>query len=221
MENKVMYYAIKNLKKCLLLLTIIAGFLCLSIGRVNGETGAELLILNNNKYDVNIIKFKQIEYVGQCAGVIISPEIVNAKFNYPPIPPGVNTRVIIKNVTKGIDGNPYPYTDREYGNNNRYSQSFDIKINSSHKESTFSVLEGENQLEFTIKDDNKVIAQGLFNLQVSIQDLGVFSHNKTCYEEVECREEYNEYYDNDGKNRGNRRRINRQVCYPVHKCYCR
>jgi hypothetical protein len=187
--------------------------------KVQAESSAELLIFNGKNFDANLIKFKRTDYVGQCPGNVFLQETVKGKFSYPDIPPAENRRVTISNVTKGLDGNPFPYTDREYSRG-RYSENFEIKLNPEHKDSAFAVIEGGNNLEFQIKENDKILGKGTFLVNVQVENLGVFKRDRVCESELSCRNEYDSRYDSRSKRGGYTGRL-REVCYPVTRCYCR
>lgn len=190
--------------------------------KVNAE-GAELQVKNGNTYDINAIFFKRAEYVGQCPGTGITPGVVKARFVSRATPTAPKRRVTIKNTTEGISTDPYPFTDREYAKS-EYSQGFDISFGDKHKGRTFSVLEGENNLEYEIRDREKVVELGSITAEVSVEDLGVFSRDVVCEDKVVCKDEtYYDYDDDDDKsmNRKPRRRERtRRVCRTVNECNC-
>lgn len=179
--------------------------------------GAQVLVSNGSSADVNMIKFKRIEYVGQCPGVVLSPGTRQSRFSSSSTHPAPRSRAIIRNVTQGIDNNPYPYTDRGY-NNGQYSEGFDFSIDDRHRTRTFSVLEGDNKFEYEIAQDNKVIEKGAFTARVSVEDVGVFQRDAICKQEITCRDEYLE--DCGDRDKAARRRRTRHLCYPTTKCEC-
>ncbi|MBD0341715.1 MAG: hypothetical protein ICV61_12725, partial [Microcoleus sp. Co-bin12] len=122
-------------------------------------------------------------------------------------------RVMIKNVTDGMETNPYPYTDRGY-DKGEFSEDFAFKLGNSHKTRTFSVLEGENKFLYEIKENNQVIEQGALTAEVSIQSLGTFPREQICQDRVECRDTS---YCRDSKGR---KRSCRRECFPVQQCRC-
>ena len=99
---------------------------------------AQFRVKNENAFNINLIQFKRVEYVGTCPGTVISPDSQSARFVSSKTPPGPNRRVMIKNVTDGMETNPYPYTDRGY-NKGEFSEDFAFKLGNSHKTRTFSV----------------------------------------------------------------------------------
>ncbi|MBD1921580.1 hypothetical protein H6F77_10805 [Microcoleus sp. FACHB-831] len=180
--------------------------------------GAQIQAKNETTYDTNLIKFKRVEYVGQCPGTAYTPDTINARFNSSSNLPAPKRRVVIKNVTEGMKKNPYPYTDREY-DKGESSESFEVKFGDSHKGRTFSVLEGENKFEYAIKERDTVVEQGTFTAEVSVKDLGVFSRAPICGDRESCHDET--YYDDDrSSRRRNRRPRTRRICQPIYVCSC-
>jgi hypothetical protein len=120
---------------------------------------------------------------------------------------------MIKNVTDGMETNPYPYTDRGY-DKGEFSEDFAFKLGNSHKTRTFSVLEGENKFLYEIKENNQVIEQGALTAEVSIKNLGTFPREQICQSRVECRDSF------DCHDRKGRKRSCRRVCFSVPQCGC-
>lgn len=198
-------------------LTIFIGaiFLTLAAFTVSAQqtSEAQFRVKNENTFNINLIQFKRVEYVGACAGTVISPDSQSARFFSSKTPPGPNRRVMIKNVTDGMETNPYPYTDRGY-NKGEFSEDFGFKLGNSHKTRTFSVLEGENKFVYEIKENDQVIEQGALTAEVSIQSLGTFPRQQICEDKVECRDT------SDCRNSKGRKRSCRRECFPVQQCRC-
>lgn len=192
-----------------------AIFLTLAAFTVSAQqtSEAQFRVKNENTFNVNLIQFKRTEYVGACAGTVFSPDSQSARFVSSKTPPGPNRRVIIKNVTEGMETNPYPYTDRGY-NKGEFSEDFAFKLGNSHKTRTFSVLEGENKFLYEIKENDQVIEQGALTAEVSIQNLGTFPRQQICEDKVECRDTA------DCRDRKGRKRTCRRECFPVQQCRC-
>ncbi|MEG4485196.1 hypothetical protein [Microcoleus sp. D2_18a_B4] len=79
--------------------------------------------------------------------------------------PAPGLRVIIRNVTSGIDKNPYPYTDREY-DKSRISEGFKVYFDSEHKSSHLAVKPGNNDFSYEIKRGNTIIESGTFTARI-------------------------------------------------------
>jgi len=199
------------------ILAILVGvfFVILAAFTVSAQQTNEALfrVKNENAFNINLIQFKRVEYIGACAGTVFSPDSQSARFVSSKTPPGPNRRVMIKNVTDGMETNPYPYTDRGY-DKGEFSEDFGFKLGNSHKTRTFSVLEGENKFLYEIKENNQVIEQGALTAEVSIQSLGTFPRERICQDRVECRDTS---YCRDSKRR---KRSCRRECFPVQQCRC-
>ncbi len=178
--------------------------------KVEASVG-KVIVINGNRADTNLATFTRTDYVGQCPGSVIVSGGRSTQFVSSSAPPAPNRRVIVRNVTEGMNSNPYPYTDREY-DKGRYSEGFSLFPGNSHDEQTFAVLEGENQLEYQIREGDRPIEQGSFTISVSITDTGTFSRNTICEETLRCEDVYR---DCSNGGRGNRRQ-----CYPTTTCKC-
>src|SRR6476661_214187 len=198
-------------------LAILVGafFLMLAAFTVSAQqtSEAQFRVKNENAFNINLIQFKRIEYVGSCAGTVFSPDSQSARFVSRKTPPGPNRRVMIKNVTDGMETNPYPYTDRSY-DKGEFSEDFAFKLCNSNKTRTFSVLEGENKFLYEIKENDQVIEQGALTAEVSIQNLGTFPRQQICEDKVECRDT------SDCRDSKGRKRSCRRECFPVQQCRC-
>ncbi|MEG4631725.1 hypothetical protein QUB56_19375 [Microcoleus sp. AR_TQ3_B6] len=198
-------------------LAILVGvfFLILAAFTVSAQqtNEAQFRVKNENAFNINLIQFKRVEYVGVCPGNAITPDSQSARFVSSKTPPGPNRRVMIKNVTDGMETNPYPYTDRGY-DKGEFSEDFRFKLGNSHKTRTFSVLEGENKFIYEIKENDKVIEEGALTAEVSIQSLGIFPRQQICQDKIECQDT------SDCRDRKGRKRSCRQECFPVQQCGC-
>lgn len=197
-------------------LAILVGafFFILAAFTVSAQTSeAQFRVKNENAFNINLIQFKRIEYVGVCAGTVITPDSQSARFVSSKTPPGPNRRVIIKNVTDGMETNPSPYTNRGY-DKGEFSEDFGFKLGNSHKTRTFSVLEGENKFLYEIKENDQVIEQGALTAEVSIQSLGTFPRQQICEDKIECQDT------SDCRDRKGRKRSCRRECFPVQQCRC-
>jgi hypothetical protein len=168
---------------------------------------AEILVKERGGIALNQANFNRVEYVGQCAGAAYLPSKVSAQFVSNTTPPAVGRRALIRNVTEGISSDPYPFTDREY-ERDRYSEGFTLQIGYNHSQQDFSVINGENQLEYEIKEANgDLVERGTITLQVSVNEQGVFPRDAICREEWQCT---------------NERRDNRtdRICRTHRSCQC-
>jgi len=197
---------------------ILAGvfFLILAAFTVSAQpptNEAQFRVKNENAFNINLIQLKRVEYVGACAGTVFSPDSQSARFVSSKTPPSPKRRVMIKNVSDGMETNPYPYTDRGY-DKGEFSEDFGFKLGNSHKTRTFSVLEGENKFLYEIKENNQVIEQGALTAEVSIQSLGIFPREQICEFNIQCKDT------SDCNDRKGRKRSCRQQCLPVQQCRC-
>ncbi|MBE9116187.1 hypothetical protein IQ249_09795 [Lusitaniella coriacea LEGE 07157] len=168
---------------------------------------AELIVRDRGNIAINEVKFTRVDYVGQCPGNAYLPAKLEAQFVSHNTPPAANRRVVIKNVSKGLASDPYPFTDREYSHD-RYSEGFGIRINYEHNSRNFSMIGGNNQLEYAIIDANKnPIEQGSFAVQVSINDRGTIQRDMICRDEFKCEIERRD----DRENR---------ICRTLTTCNC-
>ncbi|NJL66461.1 MAG: hypothetical protein HC849_10515 [Oscillatoriales cyanobacterium RU_3_3] len=188
---------------------ILAAF---KIGAQPTET-AQFRVRNENSFNINLIQFKRTEYVGQCPGTGYSPDSQSARFVSLKTPPGPNRRVTIKNVTEGMESDPYPYTDRSY-NKGEFSEDFAFKLANKHRGKTFSVLEGVNKFTYEIKEGDRAIEEGTLTAEVSIQNLGTFPRGQVCQEKLQCNTPSG-CYDRKGK-----KITCPQSCFPIRNCSC-
>lgn len=111
------------------------------------------------------------EYTGECPGIGISE--LEARFTSSVNLPKPGQRVIIRNVTAGVDGSKPPYTDREY-DRGRSSEATSMTFSGSHDKQFFGVLPGLNTFKFYIvtgrkKRDYRVVAHGIFDAVIDPQ----------------------------------------------------
>ncbi|MEG4803617.1 hypothetical protein QUB63_31220 [Microcoleus sp. ARI1-B5] len=79
--------------------------------------------------------------------------------------PAPGLRVIIRNVTPGIDKNPYPYTDREY-DTAPVSEGFKVSFDIQHRNRYLAVQPGNNEFSYEIKRGNTIIESGTFTARI-------------------------------------------------------
>jgi hypothetical protein len=176
----------------------------------------KLRVRSQTGYQENRIEFKRVEYVGQCPGTDISSNSLSGEFLSETAPPAPGRRVIIRNVTEGMNGDPYPFTDREY-ERGQSSEGFKFGVSDRHRSQSLAVLEGKNQFEYEIREKNRAIEQGTFAVDVTIKDMGVFPRDTICSEQLQCRDEQVDCGTNSD---GSRRRGTRQRCYTTTNCQC-
>lgn len=105
-------------------------------------------------------------YTGDCPGIYRGNTFV-ARFTSSVNPPKPGQRVIIHNVTPGVDRSNAPYTDREY-DKGRSSEATITTISRSHDKQYLGVLPGLNKFKFYIvtgrkKRDYRVVTEGNFD----------------------------------------------------------
>ncbi|MFZ9519412.1 MAG: hypothetical protein ACO3A4_02945 [Silvanigrellaceae bacterium] len=109
--------------------------------------------------------FQQVVYTGACPGTSIDP--VRGYFFDPGIPTLPGRRVRVVNVTPGMSGDPFPFTDREYQSGGR-SEKIDFLPSSRHRQRWFSVAEGMNDFEVTVTDGGRVVDTKQFAFPVTV-----------------------------------------------------
>jgi len=113
---------------------------------------------------LNRVVLDEITYQGECPGQEGSQ--VEARFFSSKTPPAEDRRVVIRTVTRGVVGDPLPYTDREY-NKGRASEATKIRFGSRHDGKYMQVLPGENQFEYEIKERGNGIDSGRFTAWIN------------------------------------------------------
>ncbi|MBD2243929.1 hypothetical protein H6G26_09995 [Nostoc sp. FACHB-888] len=133
--------------------------------------------------ELNKASIQEIEYDGECPGKDLGS--IKAWFTSSKTPPAPKRRVVVKNVTKGLESDPYPYTDREY-QKGKSSEGTQVAFGTKHRGSNFAVMEGENEFQYEIKENKKVIDSGSFTavidkkLDVRRRDATV-TKNSVCF----------------------------------------
>lgn len=128
----------------------------------SSEVGWEFL----GSRELNQTSITEIKYEGQCPGTeLISQE---ARFISSETPPAPGRRVVVRNVTRGVASDSYPYTDREY-DEGKSSEPTRMAFGTSHSGKRLHVLEGENKFEYEIKERNRVIDSGSFSAVIEKQ----------------------------------------------------
>ncbi|MBW4695622.1 MAG: hypothetical protein KME27_28060 [Lyngbya sp. HA4199-MV5] len=144
----------------------------------DAEMGWEFL----GSRDLNQTEVTEIEYHGNCPGK--DTPSTEAKFTSSKTPPAPGRRVTVRNVTRGLASDPYPYTDREY-DKGRSSESTQMIFGTRHNGKHLIVLQGENSFEYDIRQGNQVIDSGTFTATINLnQDArerkAILSTNKVC-----------------------------------------
>ena len=89
-----------------------------------------------------------------------------AWFVSPSLPPAPNLRVIIRNVTAGINQNPSPYTDRTY-DKGWISEELTLGFGTKHDGDAFVLADGKNSFTYEIKQGDRVLESGSFNATIT------------------------------------------------------
>ncbi len=89
-----------------------------------------------------------------------------AWFVSPSLPPAPNLRVIIRNVTAGMNQNPSPYTDRTY-DKGWISEELTLDFGTKHNGDSFVLADGKNSLTYEIKQGDRVLESGSFNATIT------------------------------------------------------
>ena len=109
--------------------------------------------------ELNQVEINETKYKGECPGYSWSSQ--EARFTSSTTPPARKRRVIVKNITRGVASDPYPYTDREYYDG-RSSEGTEMIFGTKHHSKYFRVLDGDNKFEYEIKERDRVLESGVF-----------------------------------------------------------
>ena len=128
----------------------------------NNNVGFEII----GNAEINSFKIPEIIYVGECPGTKLENQ--EAMFFSNTTSTAPDRRVLITNVTRGLNRDPLPYTDREY-EEGQISEKTDVTLGSKHDDRNFIVLPGKNQFKYEIvqieEDDDyeTVLEEGTFS----------------------------------------------------------
>lgn len=131
---------------------------------------------------LNLTTIVNIDYGGECPGTKAGTRW--ARFISSEIPTAPGRRVIVRNVSRGVEDDPYPYTDREYSKG-RSAQPTVVTFGTRHSGRNLKVLEGENKFEYQIKEKDFVVGQGTFTAQIESETRRE-RRNAVCQEERYC-----------------------------------
>ncbi|NEO91810.1 MAG: hypothetical protein F6K56_16825 [Moorea sp. SIO3G5] len=109
--------------------------------------------------ELNQVEIHETKYKGECPGYSLSSR--EARFTSSTTPPARKRRVIVRNITRGVASDPYPFTDREYYEG-RSSEGTQMIFGTKHHSKYFRVLNGENKFEYEIKERDRVLESGVF-----------------------------------------------------------
>lgn len=121
-------------------------------------------------------------YQGDCPGE--EQGAVKARFYSTATPPASGRRVVIRNVSRGLSDDSVPFTDRDYSKG-RVSESTSVEFGTKHELTHFVMLEGQNNLQYEIKQGDSPIERGSFIAQIS-RDERDRTRNAICSEERYC-----------------------------------
>lgn len=113
---------------------------------------------------LNTATIEDIEFTGQCPGEEVGE--IRASFTSEQNPPAPRHRVIVRNITRGVESNPAPFTNREY-NSGRASEATVMRFGTDHSGRFFHVLPGENQFEYEILERRRPVATGQFTATIA------------------------------------------------------
>ncbi|ARI82234.1 hypothetical protein [Microcystis aeruginosa] len=123
------------------------------------EVGLEII----GSPSLNRLVIPMYRYTGECPG--FSKGIVKASFTSTAFPPSRDRRVMVRNVSRGVASDPFPFTDRDYSRG-RGSEITEITIGPGHDRLYLIVRQGENDFDYKIKEKNTIVDQGTFTAYV-------------------------------------------------------
>jgi hypothetical protein len=99
--------------------------------------------------------------------------------------PAPGLRVIIRNITKGIDQNPSPYTNRKY-DKSPSSQEFQLRFGTNHSGRYLAVREGKNNFSYEIKRNDTVVETGTFTASIYHETKSITRNESATIPTVPC-----------------------------------
>ncbi|MEM8831299.1 MAG: serine protease [Cyanobacteria bacterium P01_G01_bin.19] len=138
--------------------------------------------------EINKFTIAETIYIGECPGVKLETQEATFFSHNTQTSPG--RRVIITNVTRGLNRDPFPYTDREY-ERGQISEKTRIAFGSQHSRRKFVVLPGKNLFRYEIvqTEDNSdletVLEEGTFSAVAQKKSFYV-RRDKKPVEEIYC-----------------------------------
>jgi hypothetical protein len=113
--------------------------------------------------ELNQIVLPLYKYVGECPSSATYIGDTKAWFTSSTEPPKSGRRVIIKNVSRGMSPDNFPYTDRDYSKG-RGSEFTKITTGTRHSNNAFVVRQNyKNEFEYEIRQGNSVVERGQFS----------------------------------------------------------
>lgn len=108
-----------------------------------------------------------LEFAGsQTRNVGTVAEGFRAWFVSPTLPPAPNLRVIVRNVTPGMNPKPFPYTNRTY-DKGWISEELILGFGTKHDGDSFVLADGKNDFTYEIKQGDRVLESGSFNATIT------------------------------------------------------
>ncbi|NEO86959.1 MAG: hypothetical protein F6J87_22275 [Spirulina sp. SIO3F2] len=146
----------------------------------NPEIGWEF----SGQRELNATTISEQEYYGDCPGR--QRNYIRARFFSSEMPPADRRRVVVRNITRGLDDDPFPYTDREY-DEGRSSEATKMRFGTKHSGRYFHVLPGMNEFEYEIKARRRgpVLKTGTFTAEIT-RDLQRIQRDATYGEDEVC-----------------------------------
>ena len=150
----------------------------------NGNAGFEII----GNAAINSFVIPEIIYTGECPGTKLESQ--EAMFFSNTTTTAPDRRVLITNVTRGLNRDPLPYTDREY-EEEQISEKTKVTLGSKHDDGNFIVLAGKNQFKYEIvqieEDDDfeTVLEEGSF-VATAKKESRYVERNKQPVEETYC-----------------------------------
>jgi hypothetical protein len=116
--------------------------------------------------ELNQIVVPLFRYVGECPSSKIYAGRVKAWFTSSSQSPRNGRKVIIRNISRGMSPDNFPFTERDYSKG-RSSESTNITFGTQHRDSVFVVRDDSNEFEYEIREDNSVVERGQFSAFVN------------------------------------------------------
>ncbi|MFM6138176.1 MAG: hypothetical protein ACKO3K_07220 [Cuspidothrix sp.] len=116
--------------------------------------------------ELNQIVVPLFRYVGECPSSKIYAGRVKAWFTSSSQSPRNGRKVIIRNISRGMSADIFPFTKRDYSKG-RSSESTDITFGTQHRDSVFVVRDDSNEFEYEISEENSVVERGQFSAFVN------------------------------------------------------
>lgn len=117
---------------------------------------------------LNQAKATATKSVGDCARESEEPVHLKAYFLSSVTPPAAGRRVVISNITEGVNPSKAPYTDREY-DKGRVSQGITMTPGYDHHGSALVFIPNQvNEFGFEILENKQVVERGSFQAVINV-----------------------------------------------------